>query len=218
MMVLPVCSRQCRRNLIQRLRSIVTILSVQCALILIVQLPSRHAALAAEFEHLQVPDTLQVDGKTLHLNGYGLRTFSILGIHIYVASLYLEHLSSDPAEIIRSPETKLLTVRFERNVSEDQARQAWRDGFANNCVAPCHLAPQDVEQFLAEVPAMHEGDNYSLLFMHNTATVMVSGRTIGTIASPQFAEAVLATFLGPRPASPALRQELLGVERPQLDN
>jgi hypothetical protein len=56
---------------------------------------------------------------------------------------------------------------------------------------------------------MHGGDNYSLLFTQNNATVTVSGRQIGKISSPQFAEAMLATFLGPEPASPTLKQELL---------
>jgi hypothetical protein len=47
-----------------------------------------------------------------------------LGIHIYVASLYLEHLSTDPEEMIQSLDTKLLSVRFERSVSADDARKA----------------------------------------------------------------------------------------------
>ena len=49
-----------------------------------------YVAHAAKLGDVQMPDTLQVDGKTLHLNGYGLRKYSIFGIHIYVASLYLE--------------------------------------------------------------------------------------------------------------------------------
>lgn len=171
--------------------------------------PVWHVASAAALDGLQVPDTQQVDGRTLHLNVYGLRTYSILGIHIYVVSLYLENLSTDPEEIIRSPETELLVVQFERNVSAEQARKAWRDGLLNNCEAPCHLDPTDVEKFLAMVQAMHNGDDYSLLFTQNGATVMVSGRQIGTISQPQFAEAMLATFLGPRPASQRLKQELL---------
>ena len=60
------------------------------------------------------------------------------------------------------------------------------------------------------VPAMHVGDNYSLLFKQQGAIVMVSGQLIGTISSPQFAEAMLATFLGLNPASPRLKRELLG--------
>jgi hypothetical protein len=168
-----------------------------------------YVAHAAKLGDVQMPDTLQVDGKTLHLNGYGLRKYSIFGIHIYVASLYLEHLSTNPEEIIRSPETKLLSVRFERNVSANAARKAWRIGLANNCTAPCHLDPNDVERFLADVPAMHNGDNYSLLFTRDGANVTVSGRPIGAISQPQFAKAMLATFLGPKPASARLKRELL---------
>jgi hypothetical protein len=126
-----------------------------------------------------------------------------------VAALYLEHLDTDPEEIIRSPDTKLLTVRFERSVSAERARKAWRDGLENNCVAPCRLDPEDIERFLAMVPAMHAGDNYSVLFMRHTAIVTVSGRQIGTVSQPQFADAMLATFLGPDPASPKLKRELL---------
>jgi hypothetical protein len=75
-------------------------------------------------DDVQTPDTLQVDERTLDLNGYGLRKYSILGIHIYIVGLYLEHLSTNPEVIIRSPETKLLNVRFERNVSANAAQKA----------------------------------------------------------------------------------------------
>ena len=64
------------------------------------------AAQAVDLDGVQIPDRMQVQGKTLYLNGYGVRTYSILGIHIYAASLYLEQLSTDPNEIIQSPETK----------------------------------------------------------------------------------------------------------------
>ncbi len=167
------------------------------------------AVRAAELDGVLMPDTVQVDGKTLHLNGYGVRTYSILGIHIYTAGLYLEHLSTDPNSIIDSPETKLLTIRFERAVSADQSRDAWRTALANNCVAPCQLDPGDLEKFLAQVPAMRAGEYFYLLFTRNGAVVSADGRQIGVISRRQFANAMLATFLGPHPASPALRQDLL---------
>jgi hypothetical protein len=166
-------------------------------------------AQAAEFDGVQVPDTMQVSGKTLQLNGVGRRTYSFLNIHIYVVSLYLEHPNSDPERIMRSPETKLLVVRFERNISAEDARKSWVEGFQNNCVSPCHLDPADVEQFLAEVPAMQAGQVFTLLFTQQGATVGVDGRLLGVIPKPQFAAAMLATFLGPRPASPRLKQDLL---------
>jgi hypothetical protein len=145
----------------------------------------------------------------LHLNGFGLRTYSILDLHIYVASLYLEHPSNNPDEIIRSPETKLMTVKFERGISADRARNAWRENLENNCLAPCHLDPEDVERFLSLVPAMHAGDNYDLIFRHNGATVTVNGQEIGTFYKRQFAEVMLATFIGPNTKLPGLRQALL---------
>jgi hypothetical protein len=166
-------------------------------------------ACAAELDGAQLPPTQSVGGKTLYLNGYGLRTYSILGIHIYAASLYLEHLSSNPEQIIRSPETKLLIVRFEHNVGVDEARKSWVTGLENNCIAPCRLDQEDEQRFLSQVPAMHAGDNFTLLFTQTGATVSVNGQQIGTIPRRQFADAVLATFLGPHPASPELERELL---------
>jgi hypothetical protein len=165
---------------------------------------------AAELDGLPIPDTRQIDGKTLHLNGFGLRTYSILDLHIYVASLYLEHPNVNPDEIIRSPETKLLTVKFERGISAERARNAWRVNLENNCVAPCHLDPVDVERFLSLVPAMNAGDNYSLLFKQNGATVTVNGREIGNFSKRLFAEVMLATFIGPNTKLPGLKQALLG--------
>ena len=59
------------------------------------------------------------------------------------------------------------------------------------------------------MPAMRVGDNYSLLFTQNGATVTVNGHQTGIIAQPLFAEAMLATFLGSAPALLRLKQQLL---------
>jgi hypothetical protein len=167
------------------------------------------AARAAVLDGVELPPTIVAGGATLLLNGYGLRTYSILGIHIYLAALYLQHPSTNAEQILRSPETKLLLVRFEHSVSADTARNAWRNGLINNCVAPCQLDPNDLARFLAAIPTMHAGDNYTLLFNRYGASVSVSGRSVGVIQHPAFAQAVLATFLGPKPGAPALKQELL---------
>jgi hypothetical protein len=172
-------------------------------------LPAWSVARAVELAGVQLPETVQVNGKALRLNGFGLRTFSPLRFRIYVAALYLEHPSTDPNAIITSPETRLLAVTFVRSISANTARRSWRDGLENNCLSPCHLDPRDVAAFLAEVPAMHAGDSFSLLFTPGGATVTVNGRQLGVIPNPQFAEAMLATFLGPRAASPRLKRQLL---------
>lgn len=167
-------------------------------------------ARGAEIDGIQVPETVQADGKVLHLNGVGLRTYSILRLHVYVAALYLEHPSTDPGAVLSSPETKLLTVRFLRDVSADTARKSWQTGFANNCLPPaCSLDPAEVTDFLDHVPAMRAGDRFSLLFDEHGAAVDMDGHPLGVVPQPKFAEAMLATFLGPRPGSNRLKRELL---------
>jgi hypothetical protein len=171
--------------------------------------PIGTAAQAAELDGVQLPNMLEVGGQRLLLNGIGLRTYSILSIHIYVAGLYLERLDTDADAILRSNQTKLLTIRFEHDISVDSARNAWRTGLDNNCKAPCRLDPEDVTNFLAEVPAMHVGETFAILFTTQGATVTVDGHRIGVISKRSFADAMLATFLGPVPASSSLKAALL---------
>ena len=172
---------------------------------------------AAELDNWRVPDAVEVAGETLHLNGMGRRIYSVLGIPVYVACLYLEQLSSDAERIIQSAETKLLVIKFERDVDADQAREAWRNGLEKNCRAPCHLDPRDLARFLAGIRDVHRNDTYSFLFTQTGVTVTLNGVPMATIPRPTFARAMLATFLGPEPASLALKESLLeggrGVER-----
>jgi hypothetical protein len=93
---------------------------------------------------------------------------------------------------------------------DEDARQAWRDGFEQNCRAPCYLDPRDVDRFLAAVPSMRKGDATTLLFTSNGVQVTVNGRSMGDIGNPHFAKTMLATFIGPEPPTPRLKRELLG--------
>jgi hypothetical protein len=180
------------------------------ALLLVALLASvRCLAATAELDGVQLPRTISADGKTLYLNGVGLRTYSIFGIPIYVAGLYLEHQSTDANAVMQSPETKLLRIQFVHSVSATAARNAWRTGLQNNCRAPCQLDPADMARFLAEVPDMHVGERYSILFTQQGATVTADATPLGTISKPRFVSSMLAMFLGDEPASAKLKAELL---------
>lgn len=169
------------------------------------------AAGAATLDGVTLPDTLGLGGTELHLNGIALRTYSWLGVHIYVAGLYLEHPSHDAESILDSSEKKLLVVSFVHDVDVTNARKAWRQGFRNNCLPPCRLAPGDLERFLAAVPPMRAGDRFALAFTAGRVDVTMNGRPIGTIPDPMFARAVLASFIGPVPPTPRVKRELLGM-------
>lgn len=167
------------------------------------------SASAAQLDGVTLPDSMSLDGTELQLNGIALRTYSWVGIHIYVAGLYLEHPSHDAEAILDSPEKKLLAVHFVHDVGAADARKAWREGFEDNCQAPCHLAASDVERFLAAVPAMRSGEHSTLSFTREGLQITMDGHNLATITNPVFSRAVLATFIGPKPPTPRLKRELL---------
>lgn len=171
---------------------------------------SASSAKAAALAGVNLPDTRQVAGVQLVLNGIALRTYSVLRIRVYVAGLYVEHRTKDAATILSSPETKLLEIHFLRDVGRAAARRTWRNGFAKNCDAPCRLTPQDIARFIAEVPAIHRGDISMFLFIRGTLTVTFDGRVLGATTHRYFAQQVLNTFLGPVPPTPGVKRELLG--------
>jgi hypothetical protein len=184
---------------------------VRALILAAVALASLSVAHAADLDGVSMPDARLANGTQMRLNGIGLRTYSVLGIRIYVAGLYLERRTDNADTILHSPETKLLHIRFLRDVDAEDARTAWRDGFEHNCKAPCYLDPHDVQRFLAAVPSMHKGDETTLLFTPKGVHVTCNGRPMGDIGDPHFAETILATFIGPEPPTPRLKRELLGL-------
>lgn len=161
---------------------------------------------------VSLPDTATLGGTELHLNGIALRTYSWLHIRIYVAGLYLQYPSHEGDAILDSPEKKLLVVRFVHDVSANRARQAWRRGFQSSCLPPCHLSQTDIERFISAVPAIRAGDLSTFSFTPANLSISFNGRVVGTISDRMFARAVLATFIGPRPTTPPVKYELLGLD------
>jgi chalcone isomerase-like protein len=65
---------------------------------------------AASLAGVTLPDTVQVGGTMLVLNGLGLRTkFSV---KVYVAGLYLEQKSSDSSAITKADAPKRIVMQF----------------------------------------------------------------------------------------------------------
>ncbi len=184
-------------------------LPVAAALLLAAGLHAR----AAELYGVAMPETQTVAGTQLRLNGIAVRTFSWFQVKIYVAGLYVERVTHDAQQILHSNEKKLIKVRFLHDVDAAQARDAWRDGLENNCRSPCHISRDDLARFLANVPAMRAGDESSLAFAPGGLEIITNGRMVGRIEDRMFANAVLATFIGPEPPTVQLKAGLLGLAR-----
>src|SRR6185312_5440667 len=77
---------------------------------------------AASLAGVTLPDTEQVAGKTLVLNGMGIRTKYM--VKVYVGGLYLEQKSSDANAIIKADAPKQIVMKFLHGASKSQMMDA----------------------------------------------------------------------------------------------
>jgi hypothetical protein len=165
---------------------------------------------AAELDGIVMPDTQEVAGSPLVLNGLALRTYSFLRIRIYVAGLYLERRASDPDAILTSNGPKLLRFLFVHEVDAEAARKSWRESLANSCGKPCHLPPDGVDRFVAAIPSMDKGDTITFVFTPEGMDAFKNERLIGRVPDQDFVRVILSTFIGAHPTSAAVKHGLLG--------
>ena len=170
-------------------------------------------AAAAQLAGVSMPDTQTVGTTQLVLNGMGLRTYSLLAIHIYVAGLYLQQPSHDAEAILASPEIKLVRMHFVHSVGAAAMRGAWRRGLTRNCVAPCVLSQARLAAFLAALRPVNAGEDVTLEFQPWGAEAFYDGVSVGTIDDPGFARLMLEVFIGKNTTVPQLKRELLGEDR-----
>jgi hypothetical protein len=171
------------------------------------------SALAATLSGVAMPDTYDVDGKTLVLNGIGLRTFTIFHIRGYVAALYLPEPSRDARQILDASGPKVIRLKFIRGGSKAEVEQEYRKGEAINCGhGECAPSDQsDFERLVAAAPAVSPGDTSTYVFTDGRVRVYANDRLIGDFANPDLARRLLSGFIGDHPPTQALRSQLLGL-------
>lgn len=168
-------------------------------------------ALAGTKAGVTMPDGITVNGQQLVLNGMGLREATMLKVDVYVAGLYVQHPTSNPAQLIDSKETKQLVLKFVRDVDHDKIVKAWHEGFTHNATVPMTKLRPYMAQLDAWTPSFAKGDTLTFTIVPNTGvTVAVNGVRKGEITDPDFARSLLAIWLGPKPPTGELKRDLLG--------
>ena len=168
---------------------------------------------AGERAGVTLPDQTTVEGRTLVLNGMGLRKATWLRIKVYVAGLYLEERSLDAEGILGPERTKRVVLVFVRAVGREDLLKAWDESFKEN-------AGEDYAALEARIATFHgwmpnkvaKGDTFSFTYLPRTGVlVTVKDETRGTIPGADFARSLFANWLGARTPSPALKAGLLGL-------
>lgn len=178
------------------------------ALMLALSVPS---ARAIEIDDATIPETFTLDGRVLHLNGAGLRTYVI--IPGYVAALYLGAPSHDAAAIVALPSPKVVVVTFRHSATRQQVMDSYRKGERINCgngqCDPAELP--DFERLVTSSTAMQPGDTAAYVYEPKRLRVFINGRLIGDYADGALSGQLLLGFLGDHPPTETLKKQMLGL-------
>ena len=166
-------------------------------------------ALAGEASGVKMPDTITVEGKTLTLNGIGLRKKMMF--KVYVAGLYVETTSKDAATLISADSIKSIRLHILRSLSGSQIYEAISDGFYSNSKDQMKALNARLQKLNNMFPAVVEGDQIVLTYVPGKGTLVnAKGEDKGVIEGKDFADALFSVWLGAKPVQEDLKTALLG--------
>ena len=167
------------------------------------------SASAGEFAGVKMPDTITAEGKTLKLNGMGLRKKVIF--KVYVAGLYVESPSKDSAAIISAEEVKRMQLSVLRSLSTAQIAEAIEEGFEKGAKGQTTALKARLEKLRTMIPNVVEGDQIVFTYVPGKGTVVsAKGTEKGVIEGKDFADALFSVWIGPTPVQEDLKRNLLG--------
>ncbi len=188
-----------------------SMLFVAAALVAAARVADGGPAAAGELAGVTLPDQISVEGKTLLLNGMGLREATWLKVDVYVAGLYLEEKSSDPDAIIASERSKRIVMRFVRDVGRKDLVKAWDESFEENAGQGFAALKERVGTLDSWMPdVIHKGEAITFTYLpERGVSVDVRDRSMGDLPGADFARALFRIWLGPKPPGAALKAGLL---------
>jgi hypothetical protein len=172
-------------------------------------------ALAAKLAGVTLPDQVEVQGRTLVLNGLGLREATVLKVDVYVAGLYVMTKSSDPATLLPADQPKQLVMRFVRTVGKEKLTEAWTEGFDKNAGDKRGALSAGLATLNGAMEDVKKEDRITLTYLPESGvTVNVKGKDAAVIPGDDFQRVLFSIWLGPDPPNVPLREGLLGQPSP----
>lgn len=157
---------------------------------------------------VEVPETLSVGGKTLKINGAGIRKKFI--VKVYVGALYVEETATDPAAILKADSTRALQMTFLRSVDKAKILGAYKEGFEKNAPDKAAIWQPALDKLGGVIGDAKEGTTILVSYVPGKGTtVAVQGGGSVTIEGKDFADAMFSLWLGKEPADGGLKKEIL---------
>ena len=168
---------------------------------------------AVEIAGVNVAEEVVVDDSTsLVLNGAGIR--SKFFFDIYIAQLYLEKPEKESSLIIENEGSKRIVMHFLYDgVGQDKIVDGWNDGFAANLdeESKAELQPRIDSFNTMFTDEMKSGDVIVFDYLPGEGTrVTIKDTVKGVIPGKDFNDALLSIWLGEKPVTSGLKNDLLG--------
>ena len=155
-------------------------------------------ASAANVGGVNLEDKTTVNNQTLVLNGAGLRKKFV--VKVYAAGLYLPVKQSNAATIIATDQPRRMIMHFLYDVTRAQMAEAWSEGLAANTpnASPeVKTAFKTLASWMEDVP---KGNRIVVTYVPGIGTsVDVNGRNKGTLGGKAVSDAILNSWIGPKP-------------------
>ena len=166
---------------------------------------------AMQVDAVLMPDSVQVAGKKLMLNGAGIRRKFFLDI--YAAGLYLAAPSQDGNAIVDADTIMLVRLHFIYDgVDADKLSNGWMKGLMR--IVPD--ADANLQKAMAEFSGLFtvkvkENDIYDITWLPDKGLeVRFNGNLLRIINSLDLKKALFAIWIGEEPGDDALKKGLLG--------
>ena len=155
-------------------------------------------ASAANVGGVNLEDRTTVNNQNLVLNGAGLRKKFV--VKVYVGGLYLPSKQGNATTLIATDQPRRMVMHFLYSVTKDQMAEAWSEGLADNTPSASPEVKTAFKTLSTWMEDMKEGQTIVLTYAPGTGTtVEVNGRNKGTLGGKAVADALLNTWVGPKP-------------------
>ena len=159
-----------------------------------------------------IMESMQVDNKTLVLNGAGLREKFVFDV--YAAGLYLTAHSSSASDIINKNEFMAIKLHMLRDVSGQDMAEAIFEGFENALAGNTTSLTSEITDFLEIFgDEAANGTVYQLIYVpQQGVNVYINDNIVKTIEGIKFKRALFGIWLGEKPAQQSLKESLLNTK------
>lgn len=176
-------------------------------------LPDVGQAQAAKLEGQRFEDTMMLSGRTLRLNGLGLR--GVAWIKAYVAGLYLAAPTKEAAQVLAMQGPKRLRMKVMLEAASVEYSKAFLKGIKRNEPEKVQLAlAQRMSGFAALIDSLdviRAGDVVDMDYLPGVGTQLrLNDKAVGTaVEGEDFYRALLKIYIGEKPADPKMKEGLL---------